>query len=93
MAKRRSIAEARSTLPQLIREAEGGESVELTRRGESVAVLLGRRQYERLAGGTRGFAEAWDELARDVDVAALDLDPDEIFGGARDEDPGRDSRL
>lgn len=93
MTKRRSIAEARSTLPQLIREAEEGESIELTRRGESVAVLLGRRQYERLAGGTRRFSEAWDEFTRNVDVVALNLDPDEIFAGVREEDPGRDSRL
>ncbi|PYQ26635.1 MAG: prevent-host-death family protein [Acidobacteria bacterium] len=87
MTKQRSIAEARNTLPQLIREAESGESIELTRRGESVAVLVGRRQYERLTGNARRFSEALDEFRREIDVAALQIDPDEIFGGVRDQDP------
>jgi prevent-host-death family protein len=93
MAKQRSIAEARSNLPQLIREAEAGEAIELTRRGEGVAVLLGRNQYERLAAGSRRFSEAWDEFVQGVDVAGLDLDPDQIFAVARDDGPGRDPRL
>jgi prevent-host-death family protein len=92
--KQRSIAEARSNLPQLIREAESGESIELTRRGESVAVLVGRRQYERLAAtGARRFSEALDEFRRGTDLAALKIDPDEIFGGVRDQDAGRDTKL
>lgn len=93
MAKRRSIAEARTNLPQLIRDAEAGEQIELTRRGESVAVLIGREQYERLASATRRFSEAWDEFARDADLDALNLDPDEIFAGVRDSHPGPDSKL
>lgn len=93
MAKQRSIAEARNTLPRLIREAEAGEAIELTRRGEGVAVLLGRQQYERLTAGTRRFSEAWDEFSAEIDLAGLDLDPDEIFSGARDRDPGRDAKL
>ena len=93
MPKQRSIAEARNHLPQLIREAESGESIELTRRGESVAVLVGRRQYERLTGSARRFSEALDEFRRNVDVASLQIDPDEIFGGIRDQDAGRDTKL
>ncbi|MDZ7669890.1 MAG: type II toxin-antitoxin system prevent-host-death family antitoxin [Gammaproteobacteria bacterium] len=38
MSDRHSIAEARSNLPRLVREAESGKAVELTRRGEAVAV-------------------------------------------------------
>jgi prevent-host-death family protein len=93
MTKQRSIAEARKNLPQLIREAETGEPIELTRRGEGVAVLLGRQQYERLTAGTRRFSEAWDEFTSEIDLAELDLDPDEIFSGTRDRDPGRDVGL
>ncbi|HVT46128.1 MAG TPA: type II toxin-antitoxin system Phd/YefM family antitoxin [Thermoanaerobaculia bacterium] len=93
MRKQKSIAEARASLPTLIREAEAGEEIELTRRGESVAVLLGREQYERLAAGTRRFSEAWDEFLAENDLTELDIDPDEIFAGARDASPGRDSDL
>jgi prevent-host-death family protein len=93
MPKQRSIAEARNNLPQLIREAEAGEAIELTRRGESVAVLIGREQYERLANGTRRFSEAWDDFAREVDLTELAIDPDEVFSGVRDSGPGRDADL
>ncbi|HEX6177300.1 MAG TPA: type II toxin-antitoxin system Phd/YefM family antitoxin [Thermoanaerobaculia bacterium] len=93
MPKRYSIAEARSNLPQLVREAESGEPIELTRRGEGVAVLIGRKQYERLASGARRFSEAWDEFNRDVALSELAIDPDEIFGDLRDETAGRDVGL
>lgn len=93
MKKKHSIAEARSRLPQLIREAESGKAVELTRRGEAVAVLIGRKEYERLVTRSRRFSEAWDEFVRDVDPAALDIDPDEVFAGVRDTAAGRDPNL
>jgi prevent-host-death family protein len=93
MGKQRSIAEARSNLPQLIREAESGEPIELTRRGESVAVLIGRKQYERLVTRSRRFSEAWQEFAREVELAELAIDPDEIFNDLRDTRPRRDIGL
>jgi prevent-host-death family protein len=88
--KRQSIAEARNNLPRLVREVETGALVELTRRGESVAVLLGRRDYERMATARRRFSEAWSEFSRKVDLAKAAIDPDEVFGDARDTRPGRD---
>ena len=39
MSRRHSIAEARNHLPELVRQAESGKPVELTRRGEPVAEL------------------------------------------------------
>ena len=84
MTEKYSITEARRNLPRLIRKAEHGETVELTRRGETVAVLVGQRTFERLAAGRRSFAEAYREFKATVDLAELDLDPDELFAGARD---------
>ena len=81
MTERHSIAEARSKLPQLIRDAESGEAIELTRRGEGVAVLIGRKQYERLVKRSRKFSEAWDDFTREVDLQELDINPDEVFAG------------
>ena len=93
MRKQQSIAEARTNLPQLVREAESGEPIELTRRGKSVAVLIGRRQYERLAARSRRFSDAWDEFVREVDLSQLTIDPDEIFDEVRDKGPGREIGL
>ena len=90
MTDKHSIADARRNLPRLIREAEHGKTVELTRRGEPVAVLIGCRTFERLAAGRRGFVDAYRDFTTSVDVAALALDPDEVFEGVRDLTPGRD---
>ena len=93
MKNRHSIAEARTNLPKLVREAESGKAVELTRRGERVAVLIGQREYERLTARPRRFSEAWADYTRAIDLANLDIDPAEVFGGVRDASPGRDSDL
>ena len=93
MRKQQSIAAARSNLPQLVRRAESRESIELTRRGESVAVLIGRKEYERLATRSRRFSEAWNEFTRDVELSELAIDPDEIFNDLRDMRPGREAGL
>ena len=93
MTEKYSITEARRNLPRLVREAEHGKTVELTRRGETVAVLVGRRKFERLAAGRRSFAGAYREFKKTVDLEKLDLDPDEIFADARDTSPGRQVRF
>lgn len=50
--------------------------------------------YERLAAGRpKTFSEAYDEFTRQYDLAELDFDPDEVFAGVRDRDPGRDVDL
>lgn len=93
MAGKHSIAEARRNFPSLVRDAERGRAVELTRRGEPVAVLMGRREFERLTRVQRGFSEAYREFADEVGLAELGLDPDEVFGDVRDETAGREVRL
>ena len=93
MTEKHSITEARRNLPRLIREAEHGKTVEFTRRGETVAVLVGHRKFERRAAGRRSFAEAYREFKTTVDLEKLNLNPDEIFAGARDTAPGRQVRI
>ena len=93
MTDRRSIAEARRNLPSLVRAAESGTAVELTRHGEPVAVLIGWKAFERLTAGRRRFSEAYAAFAKDADLQALGLEPDEVFGSVRDMTPGRDIEL
>lgn len=93
MAKQHSIAEARNSLPSLVRAAESGKAVELTRRGRPVAVLIGRRQYERLTMKYRGFSESYEEFTQEVDLEELAIDPDELFAGSRDDSHGREVDL
>jgi antitoxin (DNA-binding transcriptional repressor) of toxin-antitoxin stability system len=68
-------------------------AVELTRRGEPVAVLIGWRRFERLALNRRSFIMAYRDFTNESDLTALALDPEELFAGTREETPGRDVRL
>lgn len=88
-----SIAEARRNLPTLIRKAETGKAVTLTRRGIPVAVLVGSRQFEQLTAGRRSFAETYSQFAQVNNLAELDLDPDALFANTRESIPGRDVRF
>ena len=93
MAQEHSIAQARRNLPRLIREAELGKTVRLTRRGQPVAVLVGHRSFERMVTGRRSFVEAYEEFKKVVDLSDLDLHPEELLEGTRDESPGRNFPL
>ncbi|HEY1077240.1 MAG TPA: type II toxin-antitoxin system Phd/YefM family antitoxin [Fontimonas sp.] len=55
-----SVADAKNTLTELLREVESGRPVRISRRGQGVAVLLSEAEYERLktAGAAADFA-AW----------------------------------
>jgi prevent-host-death family protein len=83
MTRRYSIAEARSRLPSLVDEAESGVAVELTRRGQPVAVLVSRREFERLRGTRSNFSDRYriflerhslDEIAVENDFAVSTRD-------------------
>ncbi len=84
MTDRHSVAEARRNLPSLVRAAESGAAVELTRHGKSVAVLISWKAFEQLAAGRRRFTEAYAAFAKDADLQTLGLNPDEVFGTVRD---------
>ena len=80
-----SIAEARNDLSGVVREAEAGRPVTLSRRGRPVAVVVSARDYERVAGYRRTVAEAIEEF-RHRYIAAL---ADENWLPERDKSPGR----
>jgi prevent-host-death family protein len=93
MARRYSIAEARGSLPGLVREAEEGHAVEITRRGKPVAVVLSVGEYERLVRRRVRFSSVYRQLRESLDLERLDIDPNEVFGDLRDRTPGRDVEL
>ena len=84
MLKTCSIAEAKSHLSKVVRQAEDGPPVELTRRGRPVAVVLSIRDYERLNTTRMDSWDAVEKLRRTHDLAALEIDPDEVFAVEKD---------
>ncbi len=86
-----SIAEAKTHLGRLVHQAEVGPPVELTRRGRPVAMVVSiDNYYQRLATPRHDVWDAVQKLWKSHDMDALGIDPDEVFGRARDLSPGRD---
>lgn len=92
MQKQFSIAEAKNKLPTIIHFVEKGPSVELTRRGKPVAVLLSVQEYERLNREYTGFWNAVSQFRRKMaDEGVVISDND--FSGLRDSSAGREVDL
>lgn len=91
-ATRVSVAEARQNFARLIKRAEQGKAIEITRRGESVAVLLSASEYLMLTGDRPSFMDAARRVRERLDVESLGIGDDE-FERLRDESPGREVAL
>lgn len=89
MKRQYSIAEARSGLPALVHEVEGGCVVEITRRGKPVAVLLSASEYARLTASHGGYWSAVERWRRETDLDGMDEVVDTMLA-SRDRSPGRD---
>ncbi|HEV7516498.1 MAG TPA: type II toxin-antitoxin system Phd/YefM family antitoxin [Thermoanaerobaculia bacterium] len=90
MVKKYSIAEARDNFPSLVHEAETGTTVELTRRGKPVAVLVAQREYDRLTRSRPDFWEAYQDFLRRNPDPEDAMEPEEWLAGVRDPSPGRE---
>jgi prevent-host-death family protein len=92
MAHRYSVAEARTHLPTIIDLAEAGETVELTRRGRSVAVVLSREALERLRAERPRFGDVYQAFRAKFRLEEVGLEPD-FAESVRDRSPGRPVKL
>lgn len=92
MQKQFSIAEAKNRLPTIVHSVEKGPSVELTRRGKPVAVLLSIQEYERLSRKYTGFWSAVSQYRRKLEDEGIEI-TDRDFKGLRDLSSGRDVGL
>jgi cellobiose PTS system EIIB component len=87
-----SIAEARQNLAALVHELEKKDHIELTRRGEPVAVLVSMRTYQRLTSPKVNFWDAYQNFRRAHPLEQLNIEPD-VFEGTRDRSAGREVDL
>lgn len=87
-----TVAEARSKLPSLLHAVERGQTVEITRRGKAIAVVISLADYRRLSGKPRDAWEAYEQWSASVDPDDREL-PDDFFTKLRDRSPGRGVRL
>lgn len=79
MPKYFSINEARKQLDVLIDEANAGETIHVTRDGDSVAVILPYGAYETLVKEPEQFGDGLEAFRQRHRIEELDIDPDRIF--------------
>lgn len=87
-----SIAQARDQFATLVREIETkNQSVQVTRRGEPVAVILSVDEYERLIAHQpkRDFWQAYLDYKEQWQDVPMDIEVD-IWGDVRDSTPPRE---
>ena len=89
MSNQYSIAQARDRLASLVHDVENGVSVELTRRGKRVAVLISIDEYNRLVAGNSSLWQALEKFRQQANLEEVGIEP-EIFEGIRDSAPGRE---
>jgi prevent-host-death family protein len=88
MTRKVSVAEAKGKLPSIIHDVERGSTVEITRHGKSVAVMVPTGDYERLREKGKGF---WNDLVKVRRIIASEgiIVEDSDFGDLRDSAGGR----
>lgn len=88
MSRQYSIAEARAKLPDIVDQAEAGVEVELTRRGQPVAVVVSRRTFGRLREQRPRFADAYERFLGRFSLDEIGLDAGDL-AATRDTTTGR----
>lgn len=83
MKRTYSIAEACLNLAAIVHGLDSGPTVQLTRRGEPVAVLLSVAEYQRLTRPSIGFWSAYEEFRKEAKLEDLAIGP-EVFENVRD---------
>lgn len=87
MTQTYSVAEAKNKLTHILRDIESGQTVEITRRGKPVGVLLSIREFDKLQGKKPSLWQAIQDFRNDPDFEGVDED---WLEGVRDQSPGRE---
>ena len=92
MTRRYSVADARAQLPSILDEVESGSSVELTRRGRAVAVVVSVETYDRLRAERVDFKDAYERFLKSHRLKSVGVDKN-FAKRARDRSTGRKVEL
>jgi len=92
MKKLYPVGSARANLPAILDDVQSGRVIQITRRGQPVAVIMSPAEYATLERRQSSFAEACAEFREHFGVQDLGLDKG-FFRALRDPKPGRKVRL
>ncbi|NJR58293.1 MAG: hypothetical protein HC769_05185 [Cyanobacteria bacterium CRU_2_1] len=77
---------------RIVHDVENGASVQITRRGRQVAILLSVEEDNRLTVKRQGFSQALEQFRQELGMERVEIES-EIFAGVRDRAPGREVAL
>jgi prevent-host-death family protein len=83
-----SISKAKDKLPAIVHAVEDGTTVQLTRHGKPVAVLLSITRYMNLSRQKKDFWEALTSFRNSCNSSNL-LTEEDLFSETRDRTEGR----
>jgi prevent-host-death family protein len=89
MMPRYSIAEARNRFAEIVHDLKRIPQIEVTRRGQPVAVIVSVEEFERLRAGSITFWSAYTAFRDAFDLAQADIES-EVFEDLRELSPGRE---
>jgi prevent-host-death family protein len=92
MPRKYSIAEARASLARLVDDAEAGAEIELTRRGQPVAVIVSHSVLDQLRQRRAHFGDAYRVFLERFGRERVGLEPGDADAW-RDRSRGRKVRL
>lgn len=92
MAHQYSIEQAQTQLAKIMSEVEQGQTIELVRSGQRIAVLLSSQDYERLTASKPSFWKALEAFRQDFNIDQEGVN-DDFWEDVRDPSPGREVSL
>ena len=89
MQEQYSTQQLNSHLPEVLKQIERGNSIEITQEGEPFAVILSASEYQRLTDSKPTFWSSLQEFYANNDPEELEIEAD-VFADVHDRSPGRE---
>ncbi len=92
MSRTYSLSEARANLSTIVDEVQVGDPIELTRRGEPIAIVVSLRDYRRLSDERPSCSDLYSRFRERFPLGENGIE-DGYFDSLRDRSPGRDVKF
>jgi prevent-host-death family protein len=89
MKSKYSTQQLNQHLPEVFKQIQQGDSIEITQEGEPFAVILSSSEYQRLTSSKSSFWRSLQEFRDSNDLEELEMEAD-VFADVRDQSPGRE---
>lgn len=89
MKNKYSTQRLNQNLPEVLKQIQQGNLIEITQAGKPFAFILSSSEYQRLTATKSNFWESLQDFRASHDLAELEIAAD-VFDDVRDRSPGRE---